>query len=62
MFVPDWQTSDYWSEIFDREKNLKAPFTRVTKGRPFIIQRQFDYKSPFLGNVKFDFLAVHFFN
>ena len=62
IFVPDWQTSDYWSEIFDREKNLKAPFTRVTKGRPFIIQRQFDYKSPFLGNVKFDFLAVHFFN
>ena len=61
LFVPDWQTSDYWPEIFDKKQELKLPFTTVERCRPFIIQKEFNYKSPFLGNVKFDFLAVYFF-
>lgn len=62
LFVPHWQTADYWLEIFDEQKHLKLPFTKIEVCRPFVIQKQFDYFSPFLGNVKFDFLAVYFFN
>jgi hypothetical protein len=62
LFVPDWQTADYWLEIFDEHWQLKPPFTKVEVCRPFLIQKTFDYRSPFLGNVKFDFLALYFFN
>jgi hypothetical protein len=62
LFVPDWQTADYWLEIFDEHRQLKPPFTKVEVSRPFLIQKTFDYRSPFLGNVKFDFLALYFFN
>ena len=62
LFVPDWQTADYWSEIFDKNRQLKLPFTKLEVCRPFVIQKQFNYRSPFLGNVKFDFIALYFFN
>ena len=62
LFVPDWRTADHWLEIFDENHKLRHPFMRVEICRPFIIQKQFDHRSPFLGNVKFDFLALQFHN
>jgi hypothetical protein len=62
LFVPDWQTADYWPEIFEKNRKLKFPFTKIEICRPFLIQNVFDYRSPLSGNVKFDFLAVYFFN
>ena len=62
LFVPDWQTADYWPEIFDNRQQLKRPFTKLEVCRPFLIQKNFNYRSPFMGNVKFNFLALYFFN
>jgi len=62
LFVPKWQTADYWMEIFDKNEVLKSPFTKVEICHPFLIQNKFNYCSPFSGHVKFDFMAVYFFN
>jgi hypothetical protein len=60
LYVPDWQTADFLSEIFNSQGKLQWPFTSFTRSRPFLIQKEFSFKSPFRGNIKFDFLALKF--
>lgn len=60
LFVPEWKTADYWVEIFDADGKLLWPFNHVETCRPFIIQGTHDYRSPFVGRVKFNFLQVGF--
>lgn len=60
LFVPEWQTADFWIEIFDKQQALKWPFRHATKHVPFIVQKEYNPKSPFSGRVKFNFLAIFF--
>ena len=60
LFVPEWQTADFWPEIFDQHKSLRNPFINCTRCKPFLMQQNFDYRSPFSGYPKFDFLAIKF--
>ncbi len=60
LFVPEWKTADYWVEIFDADGRLLWSFNHVETCRPFIIQATHDYRSPFAGRVKFNFLQVGF--
>ena len=60
LFVPEWQTADFWIEIFKQNQALKWPFTQFTKHVPFIVQKEHNHKSPFAGRVKFNFLAIKF--
>jgi len=60
LFVPEWQTADYWTEIFDKKGQMLGPFTRCRLFRPFIMQGDFNHKSPFRGRVNFNFLALDF--
>ena len=62
LFVPEWQTSDFWPEIFNKDKRLRSPFTNCEVHRPFLMQENFDYRSPFSGHTKFNFLALYFNN
>ena len=61
-FVPEWHTSDFWPETFDQDNKLRHPFTYVEISRPFLMQKDFDFKSPFSGHSKFNFLALYFYN
>ena len=60
LFVPEWQTADFWIEIFKQNQALKWPFTQFTKHVPFIVQKEHNHKSPFAGRVNFNFLAIKF--
>ena len=60
LFVPEWRTADYWTEIFDRDGNLLWPFKDSTTRRPFIIQGVFNHRSPFVGRPSFAFLEISF--
>jgi len=60
LFIPEWRTSDYWTEVFDSQGNLSWPFEHVSTCRPFIIQGTHNYRSPFAGRVKFNFLTISF--
>ena len=60
LFVPDWQTADYWPEIFDAQSQLRWPFIKARKSQPFLIQQEFSCKSPFKGYPKFDFYELQF--
>ena len=60
MYVPDWQTADYWPKIFDAQGQLRWPFTKARKSQPFLIQQEFSCKSPFRGHPKFDFYELKF--
>ena len=62
LLVPEWQTSDYWPEMFSRDGSLKRPFTKAEICRPFLMQEIFDFRSPFSGHAKFNFLALFFNN
>ena len=61
LLVPEWPTADFWAELFDTKGILKAPFCEVTICRPFIVQEVHDRRSPFSGNLKFNFLQVSFY-
>ena len=60
LFVPEWQTADYWIEIFDKKRILKRPFISCSKHIPFLVQKEPNHKSPFTGRAKFNFLAIYF--
>ena len=60
LFVPEWRTADYWTEIFDSNGRLLWPFTHVETYKPFIIQETYDRRSPFAGRTKFNFLEIVF--
>ena len=60
LFIPEWRTADFWTEIFDKKGNLMWPFKRFEMCRPFIIQGTFNYRSPFTGRAKFNFLEITF--
>ena len=60
LFIPEWTTADYWTEIFDKAGNLKFPFKTVGVSRPFIIQDNFVKNSPFKGRTNFNFLEIYF--
>lgn len=60
LFVPKWKTADFWAEIFDDEGGLLWPFSHMETCRPFIIQGTYNYKSPFAGRSKFDFIQLCF--
>jgi len=60
LLVPEWKTADYWVEIFDSKGSLLWPFTCSEICRPFIIQRVHDFRSPFSGRAKFNFLKIGF--
>ena len=60
LFVPEWKTADYWTEIFDDRGNLLRPFKRAETWRPFIIQSVQDRRSPLSGRVNFNFLEISF--
>ena len=62
LFVPEWQTADFWPEIFNTGKKLRQPFTHYSTCRPFLMQENFDHRSPFSGETKFNFLALYFNN
>ena len=62
LFVPEWHTSDFWPETFDQDNKLRHPFTYVEISRPFLMQKDFNFKSPFSGHSKFNFLALYFYN
>ncbi len=49
LYVPEWKTADYWTEIFDKEGNLRPPFKAAEINCPFIIQENFYKNSPFRG-------------
>ena len=61
LFVPEWQTADFWPEIFHNQE-LKHPFTHFNVCRPFLMQENFDYRSPFSGHAKFNFLRSFLVN
>ena len=60
LFIPEWHTADFWIEIFDKKQSLKWPFRHATKHVPFIVQKEYNPKSPFSGRAKFNFLAIYF--
>lgn len=60
IFIPEWKTADYWTEIFDKEAQLMWPFKSVEIYIPHIFQGTFNYRSPFTGRAKFNFLAIEF--
>ena len=60
LFVPEWKTADYWTEIFDRQGSLRWPFKHVDTCQPFLIQEEFDHRSPFSGRSVFNFLEIWF--
>jgi hypothetical protein len=60
LFVPEWKTADFWVEIFYGDCGLLWPFIHAAPRRPFIIQGRFDFRSPFSGRSKFDFLELSF--
>ena len=62
LFVPEWQTADFWPEIFNQTQKPKHPFTHFQICRPFLMQENFDYRSPFSGQSKFNFLVLFFDN
>lgn len=62
LFVPEWQTSDFWPELVDKDQNPKQPFTKIDVCRPFLMQEKFNFRSPFSGHAKFNFLALYFYN
>ena len=59
LFIPEWPTADYWTEIFDRHGQIQKPFKSCSQWRPFLMQEDL-VKSPFQGRSKFNFLCVHF--
>ena len=61
LFVPEWQTADFWPQIMDQDQKPKHPFTQIDIHRPFLIQEDFHFRSPFTGFTEFNFLAVNFF-
>jgi hypothetical protein len=60
LFIPEWKTADYWTEIFDKEAQLMWPFKSVEIHKPYIIQGILSYRSPFTGRAKINFLAIEF--
>ncbi len=60
IFIPEWKTVDYWTEIFDKEAQLMWPFKSVEIHKPYIIQGILSYRSPFTGRAKINFLAIEF--
>jgi hypothetical protein len=62
LFVPEWPTADFWTEIFGPDSKIKDPFKAVRSCKPFIIQEEHDSRSPFSGYPKFDFLEISFYN
>jgi hypothetical protein len=60
LFVPEWKTADYWVEIFNEKGRPLWPFVKINTCRPYIIQGTHNYRSPFVGRVKFNFLAISF--
>ena len=60
LFIPEWKTADFWTEVFDSQGNLLWPFESVETHKPFIIQSVQNFRSPFAGRVKFNFLAITF--
>lgn len=60
LFTPEWPTADFWLEIFNRQGELQWPFTSAETSRPFLLQENFNPKSPFHGHAKFNFLAITF--
>ena len=60
LFVPEWKTADYWVEIFNEKGMLLWPFVNIDICRPYIVQGSHNYRSPFAGRVKFNFLAISF--
>jgi hypothetical protein len=60
LFIPDWKTAEFWTEIFDERAQLIWPFQCVTIQRPHIIQGTFNYRSPFTRKANFNFLAIDF--
>ena len=60
LLVPEWPTADFWAELMDSQRTAMWPFHKVEICKPFIIQDEFDPKSPFRGRTKFNFLALSF--
>jgi hypothetical protein len=58
LFVPEWKTADYWTKILDGQRRPKWPFQHVEVCQPFLIQGNFDHRSPFSGQAPFNFLEV----
>lgn len=60
LFVPEWRTAAYWVEIFGVHGTMRWPFKRAVPCRPFLIQEDFDHRSPFSGRPHFNFLQIWF--
>ena len=60
LYIPEWPTSDFWLEIFGKKGELLPPFRQIKTSRPFLIQKEFDSRSPFSGRAKFNFLEIAF--
>ena len=60
LFVPEWPTADFWNDIFDADFHPNPPFLWADICQPFIIQDEFQPKSPFHGRTQFNFLALSF--
>lgn len=60
LYIPEWQTADFWTEIFSINRQLVWPFKTVKASRPYLIQKEFNSKSPFRGRSKFEFLELKF--
>ena len=58
LYIPEWQTADFWTEIFSINRQLVWPFKTVKASRPYLIQKEFNSKSPFRGRSKFEFLEL----
>ena len=60
LFIPEWQTADFWTEIFNSDNSVKKPFQTPKRHKPFIVQEVHDQRSPFAGYPKFNFIEVPF--
>jgi hypothetical protein len=62
LLIPEWPTSDFWTEIFDKKDETRSPFKNAKICKPFIIQDDYECHSPFKGNTAFNFIEVFFYN
>ena len=56
LFILEWKTANFWTEVHDSQEGLLWPFEGVETHRPLIVKREFGFS--FAGRVGFDFLAI----
>ena len=60
LFILEWKTANFWTEVPDSQEGLLWPFKGVETHRPLIVQRVYKFGFSFTGRVGFDFLAITF--